>query len=76
VSTISVVLPCGTAPVVHDDTALPGSVAAPILRHDGAVASVISVCGPIERFRDEVEACTGHLLEVTGALSAKLGHRA
>jgi DNA-binding IclR family transcriptional regulator len=29
-------------------------VARPILRHDGAVASVVSVCGPIERFRDEV----------------------
>lgn len=28
------------------------------------------------RFRDEVEACAGHLLEVTGALSVKLGHRA
>ena len=32
--------------------------------------------GPIERFRDEVEKCAGHLLEVTGALSARLGHRA
>lgn len=46
------------------------------VRPDAAVASAISVCGPIERFRDEVEACAGHLLEVTGALSVKLGHRA
>ena len=52
-----------------------GSVAAPIPRHDGAVASVISICGPIERTAT-AGACAGHLLDVTGALSAKLGHRA
>jgi hypothetical protein len=32
--------------------------------------------GAIERFRDEVQTCAGRLVEVTGALSAKLGHRA
>jgi DNA-binding IclR family transcriptional regulator len=47
-----------------------------MLRHDGAVAGVISVCGPIERFRGEVEACAGHLLDVTGSLSVQLGHQA
>jgi hypothetical protein len=52
------------------------SVVAPIVRHDGPVASVIIVRGPIERVRDEVEACAGHLLVVTSVLSAKLGHRA
>lgn len=44
--------------------------------HDGTVASIISACGPIERFCDEVEACARHLLDVTGSLSAKPGHPA
>ena len=52
-----------------------GSVAAPVLAHDGQVQAVISACGPLERFRDEVDTCAGHLLDVTGALSARLGHR-
>ncbi|MFT5222333.1 MAG: IclR family acetate operon transcriptional repressor [Glaciecola sp.] len=52
-----------------------GSVAAPILNHEGAVVSVISVCGPLERFRSEVDACAASLLEVTHAVSARLGHR-
>lgn len=52
-----------------------GSVAAPILNHEGLVVSVISVCGPIERFREEIDTCASHLLDVTGQLSARLGHR-
>jgi hypothetical protein len=47
----------------------------PVLRYDGAVVSVISFCGPVERFHLEVETCAGHLLDITGALSTKLGHR-
>lgn len=52
-----------------------GSVAAPVFDHTGQVISVISVCGPIERFRDEVDECAKHLLEVTEATSRRLGHR-
>lgn len=52
-----------------------GSVAAPIMMHDGKVAGVVSVCGPVERFRDEVEACAADLLEVTSAVSLRLGWR-
>lgn len=52
-----------------------GSVAAPILSHEGAVVSVISVCGPLERFREEADACAGALLEVTRQISGRLGHR-
>lgn len=52
-----------------------GSVAAPVFDHEGAVQAVISVCGPVERFRDEVDRCAEELLEVTSGLSARLGHR-
>jgi hypothetical protein len=34
-----------------------------------------ALCGPIERFRDEVEACAGNLLDVTGSLTVRFGHR-
>jgi DNA-binding IclR family transcriptional regulator len=52
-----------------------GSVAAPILGHEGRPAAVISVCGPVERFRSEVEATAPVLIEATGRLSRQLGHR-
>jgi IclR family transcriptional regulator, acetate operon repressor len=52
-----------------------GSVAAPVFGHDGNVVGVISVCGPVERFTDEVESCARHLLEVTRDVSRRLGHR-
>lgn len=52
-----------------------GSVAAPVLAHDGQVQAVISACGPLERFRDEIDTCAEHLLDVTRALSARMGFR-
>lgn len=52
-----------------------GSVAAPVFGHDGNVVGVISVCGPVERFTDEVASCARHLLEVTRDVSRRLGHR-
>ena len=52
-----------------------GSVAAPILGHDGRPVAVISVCGPAERFREEAEQAAGRLVEATHALSRQLGHR-
>jgi IclR family transcriptional regulator, acetate operon repressor len=50
------------------------SVAAPVLDHLARPQGVVSVCGPIERFRGEAEACAEALLEVTRRLSARLGH--
>ncbi|MEU5991452.1 IclR family transcriptional regulator [Spirillospora sp. NPDC047418] len=52
------------------------SVAAPVLDHHGRPAGVISVCGPAERFRGEAKRCAEALLEVTGRLSAGMGHNA
>jgi IclR family transcriptional regulator, acetate operon repressor len=52
-----------------------GSVAAPVLDHRGQPAAVISVCGPLERFQDEVETMGALLLTVTGDLSRRLGYR-
>ena len=53
-----------------------GSVAAPILGHDGRPAAVISVCGPVERFRDEATDIAKLLVEATTGLSRRLGFRA
>lgn len=52
-----------------------GSVAAPIFDHEGKPVAVISVCGPVERFRGEVEEIAPTLLEVTAELSRQLGWR-
>lgn len=51
-----------------------GSVAAPILSHEGTVLAVLSVCGPVGRFRDEIEPCVKALLSETRAVSAALGY--
>ena len=50
-----------------------GSVAAPILDHHNQPVAVISVCGPVERFRDEVESASTALIEATRDLSGRLG---
>ncbi|QKW36785.1 IclR family transcriptional regulator [Actinomadura sp. NAK00032] len=50
------------------------SVAAPVFDHHGLPAAVVSVCGPVERFRGEADACAGALLAATGRLSALMGH--
>jgi DNA-binding IclR family transcriptional regulator len=52
-----------------------GSVAAPVLGHDGRPVAVISVCGPVERFRPESDRAAKLLLEATGRVSRALGHR-
>ncbi|WP_344240495.1 IclR family transcriptional regulator [Actinocorallia libanotica] len=49
------------------------SVAAPVLDHHGRPVVVVSVCGPLERFRTEVDACVEALLDSTGRLSAQMG---
>jgi DNA-binding IclR family transcriptional regulator len=50
-----------------------GSVAAPILDHHNNPVAVISVCGPAERFRDEVADAATALVEATRELSGRLG---
>ena len=52
-----------------------GSVAAPILGHDGRPIAVISVCGPADRFRAEAPKAAKLLLEATKRVSHQLGFR-
>jgi IclR family transcriptional regulator, acetate operon repressor len=52
-----------------------GSVAAPLLDHRGHPAAVISVCGPLERFREEADLIARALLSASVDLSRRLGHR-
>lgn len=51
------------------------SVAAPVFNHDGLPEAVISVCGPLERFREQVELVAPPLLEATLRLSEQFGYR-
>lgn len=53
-----------------------GAVAAPVFGRDGLPAGVISVAGPIERFRGAAEGAAALLLDETRDASARLGHRA
>lgn len=52
-----------------------GSVAAPIFDHEGRVAAVISVCGPVDRLRGELDMCAAALTAATERLSARMGYR-
>jgi IclR family acetate operon transcriptional repressor len=51
------------------------SVAAPVFNHESKPVAVISVCGPIERFRGASDAHAQHLLDQTRDLSRRLGLR-
>lgn len=50
-----------------------GSAAAPIMDHSGYPVAVISVCGPVERFRGEIDEITPVLLEAARRLSRQFG---
>lgn len=50
-----------------------GSVAAAIRGRDGEVVAVMSVCGPVDRFRRSVETAAEALLTITGEVTAALG---
>ncbi len=52
-----------------------GAVAAPVFGRDGTPDGVISICGPIERFRDEADRAAELLLAETTDASARLGFR-
>lgn len=51
-----------------------GSVAAPILGYEGIPAGVISLSGPVDRFRDVAPRASKVLLEATNRLSEKVGY--
>jgi IclR family transcriptional regulator, acetate operon repressor len=51
-----------------------GSIAAPLLDHRGQPVAAISVCGPLERFKDEVDGISSLLLRTADELSRQLGH--
>jgi len=50
-----------------------GSIAAPVFDHEGRPAAVISVCGPVERFRKEVDGIAPLLVDATKRLSREMG---
>lgn len=50
-----------------------GSVAAPVRGHDGGAVAVMSVSGPVERFRGEIDDVVPLLVEATGRVSKLLG---
>lgn len=50
-----------------------GSVASPIFDHEGQPIAAISVCGPIERFRGELDEIAPQVVEATRRLSRSLG---
>lgn len=52
-----------------------GSVAAPVLGHDDQVVAVISVSGPVERFRAVSERAAKLLVKETSDLSRRLGYQ-
>lgn len=49
------------------------SIAAPIFDHAGAPAAVISLCGPADRFKNEIDDCVPLLLAATARVSRRLG---
>jgi IclR family acetate operon transcriptional repressor len=51
------------------------SVAAPVFNHLGEAVGVISVCGPSERFKPNMDQAAELLIEKTRELSGKLGYR-
>jgi len=50
-----------------------GSVAAPVLDDQLRPVAVVSVCGPLQRFKPELAAVAAELIGATRALSRKLG---
>jgi IclR family acetate operon transcriptional repressor len=52
-----------------------GAVAAPIFSYPGGLVGVISVSGPLERFRSEIDDAAQRLLVAVAEVSTRLGHR-
>lgn len=51
------------------------SVAAPIFDHEDRVVAVMSVCGPVDRLKSELDICATALMKATGRLSTRMGRR-
>lgn len=51
------------------------SIAAPVFNHLGTPVAVVSICGPLERFRSETDTASKYLLEEARELSRRLGFR-
>lgn len=65
----------GYAVSLEERQAGAGSVAAPIRDRSGRPIAAISVCGPVERFRGQMDVVPPLLLDVCDGLSRQLGHR-
>ena len=63
----------GFASSIGERQAGAASIAAPVFDHAGAPAAVISICGPANRFRDELDECVPLLLQATNRVSQRLG---
>ncbi len=51
------------------------SIAAPIFDHLGSPVAVISLCGPAERFKTELDTCIPLLTSAAQRISARLGYQ-
>jgi DNA-binding IclR family transcriptional regulator len=65
----------GYAVSLEERQAGAASIAAPILDRHGLPIAAVSVCGPVERFRDQLETVPSLLLQTCGELSRLFGYR-
>lgn len=72
---LAVVRERGYAISLQERQAGAASIAAPILDRDGRPIAAISVCGPVERFRDQLDVVPPILLQTCGELSRLFGFR-
>lgn len=71
---LAAVRACGYAISLEERQAGAASVAAPILDRDGDPIAVISICGPVERFREQLDTVAPLLISVCRDLSRQFGH--
>jgi IclR family acetate operon transcriptional repressor len=50
------------------------SIAAPIFDHTGRPSAAVSLCGPADRFKSEIDECVPLLLAATRSISSRLGY--
>jgi len=65
----------GYAVSLEERQAGAASIAAPVLDRHGLPIAALSVCGPVERFRDQLDTVPPLLLRTCGELSRLFGHR-
>lgn len=64
----------GYAVTMGERQAGAGAVAAPVFGADGRPIAAMSVCGPVERFRDEADDTAELLIEATRSISTQMGY--